>query len=158
MTVSRRDATAFTGIAEVRSASARVQGVSNQAADAALAGDGPFAERLRKAVFARHVEPVVELYAMPHGAELIDVHYSIASDVSKQAEEDSFEIFRKAIAAAEAEGAISLAHAGLDAGEATELLHMGLRGLKTIPLDADVYRERVGRYLKLWLAGVAAQD
>lgn len=109
-------------------------------ARAALAGDGPLAERLQNTVETALIAMMRPIQDSPHGAELLDMKNSLAGDIAQIWRDDLIGLLSEAIAAEAARTGIDLAARGLSAAGLANMLLDGLEGMKARVRDAESQR------------------
>ena len=117
-----------------RSVLERMLGRANAEALDALKGDGPLAARLDGFLQRRFGDIVELLAAMPHGAELIDAHSSIAPDIGHAADVE----LRTGL-----EQSLLRSHDPAAVARSLDLLLLGPFGIKNDKPTLPVYRQRL---------------
>lgn len=137
-----------------RALSAELHDAALAAAETALAGAAPLAERLCAAVEAKSLRFVEIAYGSPHGSELLDESNRLCGEHPAGAERR----FRTALAGvfrrAAAAGELDLASAGLTATAAAELFTRSVSGLKGPGITVDAYRAQVAALAQVFTAGL----
>ncbi|WP_157016539.1 TetR/AcrR family transcriptional regulator [Mesorhizobium xinjiangense] len=127
---------------------------SAQAAQAALAGDGPFAERAEKAIDDAILAMMEGIVTSPHGAEMLDMKNALAADLAERWRNGFVDALTAAVETEAARRGTDLAARGLTAQTLAELLLDGLEGMKaraTDPAEWRVGTRRLVRVLELSL-------
>jgi AcrR family transcriptional regulator len=114
---------------------------SAEAGRAALAADGPFAERMLAAIECSLIAMMETIRNSPHGAEILDMKNSLAGDLAVVWRDGLRQSFGAAIAAEASRNKLDLAARGLSAGALADLLLDGLEGMKSRVAEADAQRE-----------------
>jgi len=114
---------------------------SAEAGRAALAADGPFAERMLAAIECSLIAMMETIRNSPHGAEILDMKNSLAGDLAVVWRDRLRQSFGAAIAAEASRNKLDLAARGLSAGALADLLLDGLEGMKSRVAEADAQRE-----------------
>jgi AcrR family transcriptional regulator len=114
---------------------------SAEAGRAALAADGPFAERMLAAIECSLIAMMETIRNSPHGAEILDMKNSLAGDLAVVWRDGLRQSFGAAIAAEASRNKLDLAARGLSAGALADLLLDGLEGMKSRIAEADAQRE-----------------
>jgi AcrR family transcriptional regulator len=114
---------------------------SAEAGRAALATDGPFAERMLAAIECSLISMMETIRNSPHGAEILDMKNSLAGDLAVVWRDGLRQSFGAAIAAEASRNKLDLAARGLSAGALADLLLDGLEGMKSRVAEADAQRE-----------------
>jgi AcrR family transcriptional regulator len=117
-----------------RSVLQRMLGQANDAALTGLEVDGSLTDKLDGFLQRRFGDLVELLAAMPHGAELIDAHLSIAPDIGQAAD--------KALRAG-VEEFLEQHYAAVAVAGAVDLLLLGPAGIKNDKPGMAVYRKRL---------------
>jgi len=118
---------------------------SAQAGRAALASDGPFAERMMAAIECSLIAMMETIRNSPHGAEILDMKNSLASDLAAVWRDTLRQSFGAAIAEEAARNKVDLDARGLTAAALADLLLDGLEGMKSRVSAADEQREGARR-------------
>ena len=118
---------------------------SAAAGRAALAVDGPFAERMMAAIECSLIAMMENIRNSPHGAEILDMKNSLAGDLAAVWRDSLRQSFGSAIAAEASRNRIELAARGLSAEALADLLLDGLEGMKSRVSSADEQREGARR-------------
>lgn len=95
-----------------------------------LAGSGSLAERLIAAIDQEMIAMMGAVIESPHGAELLDLKNSLATDLIAGWHNAVAAVFRDAIAADSKQRGVDLAKRGLSAVGLAEMLLDGLEGMK----------------------------
>lgn len=95
-----------------------------------LAGPGTLAERLNLAVDSEMISMMAAIVDSPHGAELLDLKNSLATDLIGGWHNAVAAVFRDAITADARARGVNLAERGLTAANLAEMLMDGLEGMK----------------------------
>jgi AcrR family transcriptional regulator len=136
----------FKNKAEIyRAIGAMLLDASAQAGRAALAADGPFTERMMAAIECSLIALMKTITDSPHGAEIIDMKNSLASDLAAVWRDALRQSFGAAIAAEAARNEVDLAARSLTADALADLLLDGLEGMKSRVATADGQREGARR-------------
>lgn len=106
-----------------------------------LAGKGTLGERLTNAIDRQMIEMMAQISASPHGAELLDLKNSLASDLIGGWHNAVAAVFRDAIAADARGRGVDLAARGLNAVGLAEMLLDGLEGMKHRISDVSAQRD-----------------
>ena len=142
-----------------RAVSRQVHERSQLAAEAAAATPGGLAARVEAMLDAKHGAFYEIVQGSPHVTELLEERNRLCGDVAEAYRKRFLRSLRKEIEAADEQGEIDLAAAGLDAGDAAELFVDGAKGLElagAAPQNPARYRKRVARLVKLLVAGLNA--
>jgi len=123
-------------------------------AEKALQSDQPLAERLRTAVEAKTLRMIEIAYASPHGSELMDEKNRLCGDLATESERRFEKMLAAVFSRANEAQEIELAPAGLSAAEAADLFAHALLGLKGPEVTLDTYRQRLGSFVSVFVAGV----
>ncbi len=124
------------------------------AAEAALAGDGPLADRLRAAVEAKTLRMIEIVQTSPHGNELTDEKNRLCGDLATDSERSFQEMMTQTLIRADKARDIDLTAARLSASEAAELFAHALYGLKGPDITIASYRKRVASLVRLLIRGL----
>jgi AcrR family transcriptional regulator len=116
-------------------------GASAEAGRAALATEGPFAERMMAAIECSLIAMMKTIRDSPHGAEILDMKNSLASDLAAVWRNALRESFGAAIAAEASRNNVDLSARGLTAVALADLLLDGLEGMKSRVATAEAQRE-----------------
>lgn len=122
-------------------------------AEAALAGEGPLAERLQTAVEGKTLPMVEMTNNSPHGSELMDESNRLCGDLAA----DSGRRFQKMLsdALSRSDGTeIDLRTAGVSAQEAAELFAASIHGLKAADITPVAFKKRLAPFVKVFVAGL----
>lgn len=114
---------------------------SAEAGRAALAVDGPFAERMMAAIECSLIAMMERIRNSPHGAEILDMKNSLAGDLAAVWRDALSQSFGAAIAAEASRNKVDLSARGLTAAGLADLLLDGLEGMKSRISEADEQRE-----------------
>jgi AcrR family transcriptional regulator len=125
------------------------------AAEAALAGDGPLADRLRAAVEAKTLRMIEIVQTSPHGSELTDERNRLCGDLATESERRFQKVLARAFKRTDELQEIDLSAAGLSASEAAELFANALHGLKGPEVAIDRYRKRLASLVKVFIRGLS---
>lgn len=136
----------------------RVHAKALDSAEAALESEAPLAARLEEALVAKVGQLLDVVAESPHGAEIVDESSRTCGDLVLASRERFQQGLAKAIAAAVRSGELRLVGAGLSAPAAAEMLRLSATGLKEDAANARVYRKRVRRLVRVFLAGLEALD
>lgn len=130
------------------------QGEAINAAEAELAGQGPFGERLTRAVMAYerlYYEPVSQ---SPHGAELMDANLSIAGEEMKKGSRRLAAQFAKALGRADETGEVNLAHASISPSAFVDIMMSSVNGQKKAATSITDFRKRVANVVGIFCASI----
>lgn len=94
------------------------------------------------------------VHSSAHGAELVDLKYSIGADIAEQAESRFKELLAQALHQAEQQGEISFGRIGLEAKQCAELLNLAVYGLKRPPFTLALYRQRLAQLIRVFCAAM----
>jgi AcrR family transcriptional regulator len=122
---------------------------SAEGAEAALAKDGPFVERMLDAIDRSLIAMMKSIMDSPHGAEILDRKNTLANDLASVWRSRLEKTFRAAILAEAKRNEVDLKARGLTAEALAELLLDGLEGMKTRVTDAGKQREGARRLVKV---------
>ena len=114
---------------------------SAEQARLALAGDGPFTERMMAAIEGSLIAMMKQIMDSPHGGEILDMKNSLAGDLHAVWREQLRSHFTAAIAAEARSSKTDLGASGLSAAALAELLLDGLEGMKARISASDKQRE-----------------
>ena len=114
---------------------------SVEIARAALAGDGPFGERMMAMVERAMIGLMTAIEASPHGAEIMDMKTSLAADTLGEWRERLVDLMAAAIEAEAARLGTELSAQGIDSQTLAGFVFDGLEGLKTRGGGAAAKRE-----------------
>ncbi|HUF52754.1 MAG TPA: helix-turn-helix domain-containing protein [Dehalococcoidia bacterium] len=140
-----------------RALASDLQEQSLAAAEAALAEEGPLAERLQRAVEAKSLRMMEIAHGSPHGSELMDENHRLCGDVATQAEARFTSMLAGAFAEADGVGEVRLGDACVTATEAAEILLQSVTGLKRPGVELKVFRERLAALVRVLVAGLGAR-
>jgi AcrR family transcriptional regulator len=124
-------------------------------ARAALAGNGPLPECLRRSVEAKTLRMLEIASSSPHGDELSDEKNRLCGDLATQGEHEFLELITAALRHADSTGEIDLASAGVTAAEAAEVFTHSAAGLKGRDVVIDDYRKRLATFVQIFVTGLA---
>jgi len=124
------------------------------AVEAALAGAGPLAERVRAALEAKMGRFLAIVHGSPHGAELTDENGRLCGELAAESEARLRGLLADALRAGVRRGEIELSAAGLNANTAAELLVLAAAGLKAGAPDTASFAARLARLVRVFFAGV----
>ena len=130
---------------------------AHAAAEAAAARPAPIETRLQAVLDAKFGRTFERVYDSPHAAEILDENGRQCGDVLLDFRKRFLRVLRGAFAAAEASGEIDLAPAGLDAGQAAELLVDCVKGLERVGESPAGFRRRLARLVHIFVAGLGAR-
>jgi len=130
---------------------------AHAAAEVAAARPAPIEERLESILDAKFGRTFERVYDSPHAAEILDENGRQCGDVLLDFRKRFLRVLRGAFAIAEASGEIDLAAAGLDAGEAAELLVDCVKGLERLGERPAGFRRRLARLVRVFVAGLGAR-
>jgi AcrR family transcriptional regulator len=136
----------------------RLQDDALSRAFAALAADGPLAERVRSAIEAKSLKLIEITLGSPHGAELMDETNRLCGDLVADTERRFTEQLTKLLRRAAQDGEIDLGAAGLNAAEAAQLLLRSVKGLKGPGVTVDDYQRGLASLVRVFIAGLGARD
>jgi AcrR family transcriptional regulator len=114
---------------------------SAEQARSALAGNGPFIERMMAAIEDSLIAMMKQIMDSPHGGEILDMKSSLAGDLHAIWREQLRGHFAAAIAGEAIARKTDLAASGLSAQVLAELLLDGLEGMKARISHPDRQRE-----------------
>lgn len=103
---------------------------SREAAETALAGEGPLLERLDRMVDCAMMEVMAEIETSPHGSELFDMKNSLAGDMVAAWRASMLDLLEAAIADEAGSNGVDLAARGFDARSLGAVLLDALDGMK----------------------------
>ncbi|AZN96666.1 TetR/AcrR family transcriptional regulator [Mesorhizobium sp. M9A.F.Ca.ET.002.03.1.2] len=121
---------------------------SLEQAKTALAGEGPFAERMMRAIDEALISMMRTVHASPHGAELLDMKSSLA-DLVGCWRGRLVEHIAKAVQSEAARNGVDLAAKGLSARLLADMLLDGLEGMKTRISHPDEQRQAAAALIKV---------
>jgi AcrR family transcriptional regulator len=121
---------------------------SLEQAKTALAGEGPFAERMMRAIDEALISMMRAVHASPHGAELLDMKSSLA-DLVGCWRGRLVEHIAKAVQSEAGRNGVDLAAKGLSARLLADMLLDGLEGMKTRISDPDEQRQAAAALIKV---------
>ncbi len=127
-------------------------------AEEAAARPAPLAARLSAILEAKIVRIHELIHDSPHAAEILDENSRQCGDLGEAFRKRFLRLVRGAFAAADAAGEIRLRSAGLEAGEAAELLVDAAKGLERRGAggaNPARYRRRLARLVELFVAGIS---
>ena len=124
------------------------------AAEAALAGDDPLADRLRAAVEAKTLRMIEIIQTSPHGNELTDEKNRLCGDLATDSERRFHRALSRAFKHADEVREIDLRAAGLTAAEAGDLFARAVTGVKGADAPVDAFRKRLASLVKVFVAGL----
>ncbi len=130
---------------------------AHAAAEATAASPAPIAQRLQAIVDAKFGRIFERVWGSPHAAEILDENGKQCGDVLLEFRRRFLRVLRGVLAEAEASGEIELAGAGLDAGEAAELLVDCVKGLEAGGGSPVGFRRRLARLVRVFVAGLGAR-
>jgi AcrR family transcriptional regulator len=130
---------------------------AHAAALEAAARPAPVARRLEAVLDAKYGSLLDRIHDSPHAAEILDENGRLCADVLFDSRRRFLRVLRGAIAEAESTGEIDLATAGLDAGEAAELLVDCVKGLERVGASPAGFRRRLARLVRVFVAGLGAR-
>ena len=122
---------------------------SAESAEAALAKDGPFVERMLEAIDRSLISMMKSIMDSPHGAEILDRKNTLANDLASVWRSRLEKTFRDAILAEAKRNKVDLKSRGLTAEAMAELLLDGLEGMKSRVTEAGKQREGARRLVKV---------
>ena len=144
-----------------RSLSEHLQITALEAAEAALAADKPFVERLHNAILVKEEMLFRVVSESPHGEELFDANTEIAGDVTER----TLTRFQQSLAGAIQHAAdaleIDIDRVGVPPDRLAALLLAGIHGLKTPLPEGGELRRKLTDLVKLFTAALttpAADD
>jgi AcrR family transcriptional regulator len=121
---------------------------SLEQAKTALGREGPFAERMMRAVDEALISMMRAVHASPHGAELLDMKSSLA-DLVGCWRGGLVEHITTAIRNEAEQNTVDLAAKGLSAKLLADMLLDGLEGMKTRISDPDEQRQAAAALIKV---------
>ncbi len=124
-------------------------------ATAELSGDGAFNARFTAAILAYervYYEPISQ---SPHGAELIDVNLSIASDIMIKGNDRLIGHLADAIKAALSTGALEATGTSLNPKAFVELLMTSIGGVKKKAASNKEFRRQIKNITQIFLTSMA---
>ncbi len=137
-----------------RSLSERLQVTALEAAEAALAADKPFVERLHDAILVKEEMLFRVVSDSPHGEELFDANTEIAGDVTER----TLARFQQALADAIRDAAdaleIDTGRVGLPPERLAALLLAGIHGLKMPLPEGHELRRKLTDLVRLFVAAL----
>ena len=131
---------------------------SAEQARLALAGAGPFAERMLAAIDRSLIALMKQIMDSPHGAEILDMKNSLAGDLHAVWREQLRSHFTAAIAAEASRNEIDLAASGLSAQALAELLLDGLEGMKARISGSEKQSEAARQLVTVIALALRPQD
>lgn len=141
-----------------RSLSEHLQITALEAAEAALATDKPFVERLHDAVLVKEEMLFRVVSESPHGEELFDANTEIAGDVTER----TLTRFQQSLAGAIQHAAdaleIDIDRVGMPPDRLAALLLAGIHGLKTPLPEGRELRRKLADLVKLFVAALTTSE
>ena len=141
-----------------RSLSEHLQVAALEAAEAALAADKPFVERLHDAVLVKEEMLFRVVSESPHGEELFDANTEIAGDVTER----TLTRFQRSLAGAIQHAAdaleIDIDRVGMPPDRLAALLLAGIHGLKTPLPEGRELRQKLTDLVKLFVAATTTSE
>lgn len=134
-----------------------LMGEAHAAAVEAAARSAPVAQRLEAILDAKYGSIFERVYDSPHAAEILDENGRLCGEVLFDFRRRFLRVLRDALAAAEASGEIDLGAAGLDVGEAAELLVDCVKGIERGGASPAGFRRRLGRLVRVFMGGLGAR-
>jgi len=113
-----------------------------------LSDDGPLAERLERSLICT-LDQMIEIEESAHGAEILDMKNSLASDLVAGGRAEFLSLVEAAIAKEARNRGVELSKAGLSAGIIADLLLDAVDGMKMRGLPAERQRETARRYIAI---------
>ena len=141
-----------------RSLSEHLQITALEAAEAALAADKPFVERLHDAILVKEEMLFRVVSESPHGEELFDANTEIAGDVTER----TLTRFQRSLAGAIQHAAdaleIDIDRVGMPPDRLAALLLAGIHGLKTPLPEGRELRQKLTDLVKLFVAATTTSE
>ena len=91
----------------------------------------------------------------PHGAELMDESHRLGGDIAQHFYTGFENLVAEELEVAAQNGELNLSDAGISAAEAAEVIRLSVMGLKKGAQNGDDYQQRIGRFIRVYLAGLA---
>ena len=132
----------------------------DQAIDSALSvlqGNGKIADRFRESLLVFEqifYEPIAD---SPHGAELMDISLSLASEIMTKKLARFHAALTKSLSEAEARGQITFARTPMKPRAFVELLFTALNGVKKRALNTAEFRKLVRQLTETFLLSIAPE-
>lgn len=117
-------------------------------------GNLSIGRRVEAALLAFNVSLFRRLDESPHGAELLDESNRLCGDVATTFYASFQALLAREIGFACEGGELNLAHAGVSAEEAAEVIRFSVVGLKAGAGDADNYQRRVEQFIRVYFGGL----